>query len=110
MFGVHIPPMSNVINMSNRAPSMKIRVQLETRPDGGLRAWSEDVPGFVLSHPNRDAVISDVPMALSTILSAYLDSPVDIELLVSVRSFLDGDMGPPESTAVETQEYVARCA
>lgn len=47
-----------------------IAVSLERRPDGGLRAWSDDVPGFVLSHKDASAVLRDIKPALEAILSA----------------------------------------
>jgi hypothetical protein len=48
----------------------KIVVTLEHREDGGLRAYSEDVPGFVLSNPDPSVVLSDIAVALETILSS----------------------------------------
>lgn len=48
-----------------------VRVCFERRPDGGLRAWSDQVPGFVLSHHDVDKLIADIKPALETILSAY---------------------------------------
>jgi hypothetical protein len=48
----------------------KVVVTFERRDDGGLRAYSEDVPGFVLSHRDPSAVIRDVAPALERILSA----------------------------------------
>lgn len=42
----------------------KIVVTLEGREDGGLRADSDDVPGFVLSHSDPDAVLRNVKPAL----------------------------------------------
>jgi hypothetical protein len=43
--------------------SVKIVVTFERRADGGLRAHSDDVPGFVLSHSDQAAVRSDVNTA-----------------------------------------------
>ena len=48
----------------------KIVVSFERRDDGGLRAYSNDVPGFVLSHSDPLAVIKDVAPVLERILSA----------------------------------------
>jgi hypothetical protein len=48
----------------------KIVVTLERREDGGLRAYSQDVPGFVLSNKNPAVVLSDIAVALETILSS----------------------------------------
>lgn len=62
---------------------MKITVRFEGRPDGGLRAWSDDVPGFVLSHPDGEAVFEDVEPALEAILSAVHGAPVMVAPLVA---------------------------
>ena len=56
--------------MSNR--SFKVRVCFESRDDGGLRAWSPDLPGFVLSHSNIDALLADVEPAIKTIIGYRL--------------------------------------
>lgn len=45
-----------------------IRVSFETRADGGLRIWSDDIPGLVLSHADRSAVWRDLGRALEVIL------------------------------------------
>jgi len=47
-----------------------LEVTFEHREDGGLRAYCDKVPGFVLSHQDAEAVMADVEPALSTILSA----------------------------------------
>jgi hypothetical protein len=47
----------------------KVTVCFEERPGGGLRAWSDDVPGLVLSHSDVDAVLADVGKALGVLLS-----------------------------------------
>jgi hypothetical protein len=47
----------------------KVVVTFEHRGDGGLRAYSDDVPGFVLSHADSVAVLDDVKPALEGILS-----------------------------------------
>lgn len=49
---------------------MKIRISIEGRADGGLRVWSDDVPGFVLSHSDASAVLRDIGPALDEILSS----------------------------------------
>jgi hypothetical protein len=49
-----------------------ISVVFETRPDGGLRVYSNDVPGFMLSHHDAEAVYKDVKPALETIISSMM--------------------------------------
>lgn len=63
----------------------KIVVILESRPDGGLRAYSDDAPGFVLSNPDRSAVMADIQPALEVILSAMWGVPVIAEPLGSIE-------------------------
>ena len=59
----------------------QIVVTFEGREDGGLKAYSDDVPGFVLSHFVPDAVLKDVKPALEGILSRWLKEPVVVEEL-----------------------------
>jgi hypothetical protein len=64
----------------------QIVVTFEGREDGGLKAYSDDVPGFVLSHFAPDAVLKDVKPTLEGILSRWLKEPVVVEELpVPVR-------------------------
>lgn len=67
----------------------KIIVCFERRPDGGLRAWSDDVPGFVLSHHDASALLADITPALDTILSARLGEDVITQPLGDVRAALE---------------------
>ena len=59
-------------------------VTFERREDGGLRAYSDDVPGFVLSHKDPEAVFRDVTPALECILSAMWGVEVHAEVLPHV--------------------------
>lgn len=47
---------------------------IERREDGGLRVWSDNVPGFVLSHRDKDAVLSDLGLALKVFLDEFAKS------------------------------------
>ena len=58
-------------------------VTFEGREDGGLKAYSDDVPGFDLSHFAPDVVVRDVKPALEGILSRWLKEPVVVEELPS---------------------------
>ena len=87
----------------------KITIHFERRDDGGLRAWSDDVPGFVLSHHDADLVLADIQPALETILSCRLDSEVEISPLGDIRQALeDSGVVTPESPFLQTKEYVAK--
>jgi hypothetical protein len=45
-----------------------IRVTLERRDGGGLRAWSADAPGLILSSSDPAAVVGDLATAVETIV------------------------------------------
>jgi hypothetical protein len=45
----------------------RVVIVLEGRPDGGLRIYSDDVPGLVLSGPDPAKVLSDLPTALEVL-------------------------------------------
>jgi len=53
-----------------------------------LRVFSEDVPGFVLSHADANSVLSDVKPALEGILSHMLKARVEVEPLGTLRTEL----------------------
>jgi hypothetical protein len=57
----------------------KTIVRFEHRHDGGLRAWSDDVPSFQLSHKDCDAVLKDVIPALEGILSDLCGTPIVVQ-------------------------------
>lgn len=80
----------------------RVCVIFESRPDGGLRVYSDDVPGFVLSHPDRDAVMNDIVPALETIIAAMVGRRVAVRL--------SGE--PPASRAFDRSkaEYETRLA
>lgn len=88
--------------------SIKVTVSFERRADGGLRAWSDDVPGLVLSHSNVDGVLADVETALEVILSERFGEPIVAQPLVNIREMLeDGGIVDPPAEPVGTREYVA---
>ena len=64
--------------------SIKITVRLESRPDGGLRAWSDELPGLTLSNRDRKAVIDDLAPALEEIVSDMLGYRVRVGSLRSL--------------------------
>jgi hypothetical protein len=94
--------------MSRRRQTFKITVCFESRPDGGLRAYSEDVPGLVLSSMDIDGVLEDVTAALSTILSERLKADIEVEPLPGIREALEDDgIVAPKSFIPGPREYVA---
>jgi hypothetical protein len=96
----------------DRTRYLKVVVSFEQRPDGGLRAWSDDVPGFVLSHRDVDGLLADVKPALEFILSARLKSRVIAEPLDDLRLALedDGLIHPRAHHLPSSKEYVALSA
>ncbi len=89
--------------------AFKVVVCFEQRPEGGLRAWSDDVPGLVLSHSDVDGVLSDVVEALRVILSYQSGADVDVQPLSNIRDLLeDHGIVPPRGFVPGPKEYVAR--
>ncbi len=89
---------------------LKVVVSFERRDDGGLRAYSDDVPGFVLSHRDPVAVIRDIEPVLGQILSAMWGVNVRASLLAHVGDPMPDDCESPESVAASVNhrlEYVA---
>lgn len=93
--------------MSDR--TFKITVCFEARPDGGLRAYSNDVPGLVLSSTNVDGVLADVTEALSYILSERLHAQIVVRPLEDIRAMLEsnGIVGGETPFPPGSKEYVA---
>lgn len=108
------PLMSPADEMLTERPSRSYRIVVlfERREDGGLRAWCEQVPGFVLSHRNADAVLSDIQPALEGILSAQLGMQIITTPLSDFRSDLEacGVLDPQPRPIPDRQEYAALVA
>ena len=108
--------MDSVVEMSTGRPSRswKVVVQFERRDDGGVRAWCDAVPGFVLSHRNADAVLLDVQPALEGILSAQLGREIITTQLDDIRLTLERcgvvDPTPTSMSYPHSVEYAALCA
>jgi hypothetical protein len=51
----------------------KVTLHFDRRPDGGLRVYSDDVPGLVLSHRDASKVFQDLGPALEALLSGLTD-------------------------------------
>lgn len=92
--------------------SIKVTVTFEKREDGGLRVWSADVPGLVLSHSNIDAVLEDVKTAIEVILSARLGHPVAARPLLDMSEMREtledgGVVSRKKLVEAGPREYVA---
>jgi hypothetical protein len=92
------------MNLLESAEFGRISVVFEDSTDGGLRVYSDDVPGFMLSHSDANAVKSDVEPALKTIITAMVGAPMTVVFVTSreAPSFV------PERR--EVREYEARRA
>lgn len=87
--------------------SFKITVCFESRPDGGLRAYSDDVPGLILSSADIDGVLADVTDALAFILSEKLKAKVEVRPLEDIRTLLEDHGIVGRSAFAGPKEYVA---
>jgi len=103
-----------VVAMASRRPLsdyVKIVVVFEPRADGGLRAYSDDVPGFVLSHSDPVAVLADVKSALEGILSHMYGTTVIVEELRSLREELSHAKEIQRTPSIPpAREYVTHVA
>ncbi|MBH5373504.1 hypothetical protein [Bradyrhizobium glycinis] len=91
---------------------VRITVTFERRDDGGLFVYSQELPGFVLSHKNAAAVMGDVEPALSIFLSKKFDRELAVKPLVGLREALEqnGLIEPLPNSGVTTREYAAIAA
>ena len=88
----------------------KLSVTFLRREDGGLRVYSDDVPGFMLSHADPAAVMRDVRPALEFILGAMLNAVVKVAPLHALKEKLRdvGVLDPDMPTFLYQQEYVSQ--
>ena len=101
-----------VVGAKNRMSekSFKVTVTFERRSDGGLRAWSDDIPGLVLSHTDVDGVLSDIAPAIEVILSFRLRVPISVAPLENIREALEvNGIVDPIDHFLPSKEYVAYC-
>lgn len=103
------PIVGQVMNAALLPQLEKVVVVFENRPDGGLRVYSDDVPGFVLSHSDANAVQADVIPALEELISDLLGARVRVELVPGQRDAEPGNP-PTDLPRVHRREYVARLA
>lgn len=91
---------------------VRISVTIEKRDDGGLYVYSNELPGFVLSHRNAQLVYSDIEPALSVFLSQKFERALAVKPLVGMREALEenGFIDPIPSAPITTREYAAIAA
>jgi hypothetical protein len=86
----------------------EVSLIFEKREDGGLRVWSDDVPGFVLSHSDCEAVFADIAPALETIITEILGAPVRVGPAEGLREHLEDRGFIPAYGASVKRNYVAQ--
>lgn len=91
-----------------RHDMLKLTVRFAWRDDGGLRAWCDDLPGFVLSHSDAQAVIDDVEPALETMLAARYDRKVRVYPLTPPESFDLTSELPMPAFMIPQREYASQ--
>jgi len=91
---------------------VRVTVTIERRDDGGLYVYSEDVPGFVLSHLDAHSVLADIEPALSVFLSDKLDRTVVAKQVTDLRDALirNGAIDPVPRATRTKRDYVAIAA
>jgi len=95
--------------MEPKTPRFKeICLTFEKREDGGLRVYSDDVPGFVLSHSDCHLVFSDIKPAIEAILSEIFSREVTVGPLEHLRDDLEDNGFIPIYAATEHRRYVAQ--
>jgi len=85
------------------ADNIKITIHLQRRPDGGLRAWSDDMPGLVLSHRDPERVLEDIIPAVETIISEMTGQAMKASPLVPLPT-----AGKPVQARYRRVSYFAR--
>ena len=86
---------------------VKVKVTFERRDDGGLRAYSDEVPGFVLSGSDAEAVFEDVIPALERLFSCNRGMDLKFAPLTDVRVAMEENGFLPAPEVRETREYAA---
>ena len=107
--------------MPSQTDRFKIVLKIQQRKDGGVRVWSDDVPGLVLSGPDPEAVRRDVRPAVEEILSARLGCKVEVRDLAPLPDFThphdrraaparpSSGFGVFDGRRRKTLEFVAAC-
>lgn len=85
----------------------RVEVKLERRDDGGLRAYSDDVPGLVLSSDDLPGLLRDVPVVLSACLSHTFGHPVTVAPLTDLGDYLAGSADEPDRGTPGRRQFVA---
>ncbi len=89
----------------------RVSVIFEKRSDGGLRIYSDDVPGFILSSLDEKEVLEDVTPALEEIITKMVGQKVTVRILAPLPEFNQKKRLIPEITdQIERIDYFAAAA
>jgi rRNA maturation protein Rpf1 len=83
--------------IEERAFFLTIHVILEKREDGGLRAFSDDIPGLILSNENPDLVLQDIVPALEMIVRQNFDLNLKFRMAQTPSEYMSGDKAKSRS-------------
>lgn len=81
-----------------------ITVALEDREDGGLRVFSDDLPGLILSGPHRQKVIETIVPAMTAILEHLGFVDFQIHHTKPMTEIMDGEN--PQTVDMRVQQFV----
>ena len=88
-------------SMASHAPDlpMNIVVTFEHRADGGLRAYSDSLPGFALSNRDPEVVKGSVAPVLEVMLGSILGRAVRVCQTTDVGEFVNPKLPHPSITS-----------
>jgi hypothetical protein len=97
--------------MSTDKP-MNIEVKIERRSDGGIRVFSDNLPGLILSHKNGKDVLSDMPLVVQQLLPEQVGASLIINLDYDPSSLskLENQILDELVESSKVQEYAKLCA
>ena len=83
---------------------MIVNVLIQDRPGGGIRVSSDELPGLILSGPDRVKVMAAIPAAVRALL--HLDRGTDVRVDATfVRT--DGQSTPTTRTPDQPAEHTS---
>lgn len=86
---------------------LKVTVIFEPRGDGGLRAYSEDAPGLVLSGSDSEALYNDMIPSLETLFEHNRGIRLKFAPTAEMATILNKGGFLPPAGPKELREYVA---
>lgn len=81
-----------------------LKVTLADREDGGVRVYSDDLPGLILSGEEKAAVVASISRAIEALLEYSGINVVSVTPAKPVADILSG--GNPQSVDMHIQHFV----